>query len=768
MGLPDDPNYQPETYFCEQCRPEDHKPLLAAIARGERPWEEAARKREAVAEAEKTKKGKRGRKSGVSRGSHDIEEGTPTRGSQKRKMEDSPAAPDLKVRHDSPTDFSWLTRPQVSSKKARANDPPTTPRNGVRKPSADYGQGVVAASVTELNNGTRKTVANNLVKAFVEHTRNAVNQAVFSLPHDTNVEESGTQLALLIEHAMYAIHCKGSGEPNENYKAQMRTILYNVKKNPDLRDRVLTGEVSAHKLASMDAQEMASDEQQRKDAAMKKELEKQHTIVQQEGPRIRRTHKGEEYVDEAHQVAAESTTSNAPVRRPSILPQDGEATKSPDTMSPTEGVRPTRPPSQGKSRPSVDTKRKSSANFNIDNVWSTVQGSPEATQQRFPELPAQSPGLREPAGPGTRADADIDALLKEEEAESPPYSPKEFAESDGTIWRGTINGGSLGRFHCAAKYAAGCSVENLRMTYQDLIPAELGISGRIDPVKADDYLCGLQYSQSSDVIVVSIAEPQDSNDAAQFNKLFNYFKSRSRYGVGTQHQNPAIKDIYLIPLAVGDAQPGLLNLLENKFSNPVQERMFMLPFVIKNTELPHNRDAAGAATTTAGAPPAPIPQTPITPYEGGPPHDYPSHPASMPQHQSSNGTTGPQPMQYQYSHPSVPYAPHQPHGGSQSPSQPPPPPAAISAQTVLGPELARAPAVLQLIAQAPNAGIEEMNVVKECIQEDRRAAEDLSVLTGMLQKRYDGGGEGSNGASGAATSGQVLQQQHVDGNMAST
>ncbi len=67
MLLPYPPEEAPDKYFCEQCKPEDHKELLAAIARGEKPWEEVARRREA-AEAEKAAKkkkgGKRGRKSG--------------------------------------------------------------------------------------------------------------------------------------------------------------------------------------------------------------------------------------------------------------------------------------------------------------------------------------------------------------------------------------------------------------------------------------------------------------------------------------------------------------------------------------------------------------------------------------------------------------------------------------------------------------------------------------------------------------------------------
>ena len=100
MGLPDD--YAPDKYFCEQCKPENHKELLAAIERGERPWEEVAKKREAeAAEAEKASKkkgGKKGRKSGartsdVHRDSQEAEAAhTPgtSKGAngQKRKLEE--------------------------------------------------------------------------------------------------------------------------------------------------------------------------------------------------------------------------------------------------------------------------------------------------------------------------------------------------------------------------------------------------------------------------------------------------------------------------------------------------------------------------------------------------------------------------------------------------------------------------------------------------------------------------------------------------------
>lgn len=70
MEISEDSDELPDQYFCEQCKPEDHKELLAKVARGEKPWEERAEQRERE-EAEKKgrkrkgKKGKKGRASEI-------------------------------------------------------------------------------------------------------------------------------------------------------------------------------------------------------------------------------------------------------------------------------------------------------------------------------------------------------------------------------------------------------------------------------------------------------------------------------------------------------------------------------------------------------------------------------------------------------------------------------------------------------------------------------------------------------------------------------
>lgn len=45
IGVTEDPDKQPESYYCEQCRPVNHSKLLKAMGKGEKPWEDAAGKK---------------------------------------------------------------------------------------------------------------------------------------------------------------------------------------------------------------------------------------------------------------------------------------------------------------------------------------------------------------------------------------------------------------------------------------------------------------------------------------------------------------------------------------------------------------------------------------------------------------------------------------------------------------------------------------------------------------------------------------------------
>lgn len=84
------------TYYCEQCKPEDHKDLVEAIARGERPWEEKRRQYEEEKAAEEDeKKKKKGAKKGKKRQS-ELSQDDP-RSSQKSAMSSASPAPEKKA-----------------------------------------------------------------------------------------------------------------------------------------------------------------------------------------------------------------------------------------------------------------------------------------------------------------------------------------------------------------------------------------------------------------------------------------------------------------------------------------------------------------------------------------------------------------------------------------------------------------------------------------------------------------------------------------------
>lgn len=591
----------------------------------------------------------------------------------------------------------------------------------------------VAKNAKDISNPTRRTTATRIIKPFVEQTEALVKDGAVSLAKGDTAQTLGTRIALEVEHAVYFVRSGGSGEPSNAYKEHIRTILNNMKTNTNLAVRLMNKTLPADKLAEMEAQDMATDEQKQQDADDKMNMEKQHVLTdeQERGPRIRRTHKGEEYVDENVQVPESAST--APVRKQAVA-ADGSDIKSPTQTSVPAKPQPLRKPSAtGKGQPFRDPRRKSSSNFDLEKVWSGVQGSP--TEAEAPRLPDGQQSPSAPVQPSATTDPEIDNLLKDEENESEPYSPKDF-EEEGVVWRGRVNGGNLGAFAATAKFAAGCQpdVDNLRMTWNEVLPAEIKLHGRIQPSKADEYLCGLEYSSTTELIIVSIGEPKDPEEKIQFEKFFNYLKQKERYGVGMQHQVPAIKDIYLLPMDVGQPLPMVMRKLEHQFADPIQERSFIVPIVIKWTDLPHNAERVQLQQEAIAMSPSvgpPVAQTPITPHESQ--MQFQQFPQPTPQGaQPMNGGVPPAQMQYTTPPPQGPAA----HAPVHAPIQQQQPAAAVNAMRVLGAEMAALPAVVNLIAQAPDAGEKEFTVIKECIEENAEAGRSLPVLTQMLTAKY--------------------------------
>ena len=607
-----------------------------------------------------------------------------------------------------------------------------------RSSKSEMSPAKVVEGVADIENAARRNVANALIKLFVEQAAEAQKKGTFKLPDGETREGIGQRLGLGVEYAMYQNLSGGRGEPSEAYKVQTRTILFNVKKNPSLRDQLLVGSLSPGVLSMMSTEDMASKELRQKDAEIKREAEKQHIIVQDQGPRIRRTHKGEEFVeDESHHISSEPVFSTAPARRDTGPDLEGRrrSTASPGmgrSMSPKTAQESNEASGPQENREG-DRRQSSSSNFNINKVWSNVHSPGSAPAQDKPAFHAPSPYHEPPSANKVQADAEIDQLLKDEDIESPPYSPRDVHD-DGVVWRGKMAMHPVAEFTAAARHVGGAELSG-RIPWNQLIPPMLLIDGRIDIQLATNYLCGLRFSHSTDVSVVSITAPDAPADNAEFEKLFKYFSDRKRYGVIGKHPLPSVKDTYIVPVEAGSGKkPEFIELLENNtVPEPTPERTLLVVFVVKTNN--NSTPSSQPTPQHPNADPNSVMASPLT-TASATQQQQPQFP-----NQIAGVSTTPQTAS-QSTHTSPPA--QQPQSYSPAPPQPPQPPqqqqnltGAAAAQQVLGP-LAKSPAVEQLLQQAPNAEIAQLEVIAGILSKTPAAANDYDLLMNALLQTTNG------------------------------
>lgn len=134
---------------------------------------------------------------------------------------------------------------------------------------------------------------------------------------------SPEDLALQIEAELFKLF----GGVNKKYKERGRSLLFNLKdrSNPELRERVMSGEIPPDKLCSMTAEELASKELSEWRVAKAEELAQMVVLPDNEIDMrrlVKKTHKGEYQVDferDDNNIAAEiSAGSNVSQFMPKI------------------------------------------------------------------------------------------------------------------------------------------------------------------------------------------------------------------------------------------------------------------------------------------------------------------------------------------------------------------------------------------------------------------------------------------------------------------
>ena len=579
----------------------------------------------------------------------------------------------------------------------------------------------LAASVAEIpdhRQGPVKILAKSLTTAL----NLALKKGNYTLAEDETVEAKAEQHAIQIERAVFDTHATG-----KEYANQCRTLAFNLKNNEDLSSNLFNRKMSPTVLATMTSGDLASKELQREMAEMKARSDKQSILIADEGPRMRRTHKGEEMVENDYDLPPEEETRFAPIpRAPSA--QSGKKSE--------EGEAGGRPPL------TVDTQQSPrQSDFDIGKVFSSVK-SPDQQIRR------PSGGTFGPAsGPGV--DADVDRLLQDDN-ESEPYSPTEDNDPD-IVWRGHVVMNSLADIPATIKYVGGANLPAERVvSWSSLVPRRLSVAGRIDQQKAIEYLCSLRYNQFTDVVVTSVA-PASEAHRAEFESIYRYFVSKQRYGVVGDKGVANVRDTYLVPVVPGDGNHPefMLNLATNLIPQKREEPMLLAVFVYRDeARLQRARGSVGSVGTPGSA----MSMSPVV-QQGG-------FQSTVP------GLARP---------PSTPSTPAPPHAQlpAQTPAQPQAqPPSRVPmddksraqaqergqklAEEILGP-LGRCPTVQFLLPMAYQMTRSEWEIIGELLGKDERAREDLQHLSvlldrhgGMQGQGQKGGAPGAAGANGQA------------------
>ncbi|KAJ0348048.1 hypothetical protein KNSL1_005930 [Colletotrichum chrysophilum] len=719
----------PKNYYCEQCAPQDHKELLAAMSKGERPWEARRRAYEDEQNEKKKKKKKGGR--GGKRASDPKED--LSQDARSNKAEDSPAPSETKEKKEKK---DGAAKPSTGKRKVRDEEKDTkvgynssrsqgqcadlvlsqASNQKMRKlsepeaaivnytPPAD-----LTAKITDLPDD-RKGSAQLLQKALVGVLTAAVKDKSVTLPKDVTVAAKAERLALEIERAVHDTHADRS-----HYAQQARALYANIKINADLTKRLLKRTLSPPMLATMSADELATKERQDANAQLKAISEKQSILITEEGPRVRRTHKGEEVVE--NESFQQSDDARSFIRRPSA--RDGEA-KTDGEADPHSGLQ-------------IDTHGARHSpkhpDFDINKVFSSVK-SPTGGHIRRPSAPLHGPGV----------DPDVDRLLQEE-TDSPPYSPTDETDPD-VVWRGHVVMSSITDFPAAANFVAGANLANtIGLPWTSLIPRRLTVAGRIDEQKAIEYLCGLRYADQTDIVVVALS-PASEASRGDFQQLFNYFVGKKRYAVIGDKGLANVRDTYLIPVPPGEGNlpEFMLNFSDNVLPPKRTEPMLLGVFVYRNN--PRQPQPVSATRS-------PVANSP-TPTQAGFQARHPS---------ISGPAFSPTVPQGPFAQPGLPaaghdgHAPQHPTQGAHQAVPPNQAPAGYTAargpeaeqdrrqregqalaHEVLGP-LVNSRTVPFLMPHAHAMTRTEWEVIKGIYDRDPKAREDLQYLSQLLEKQ---------------------------------
>ncbi|KAK9238404.1 transcription factor S-II, central domain-containing protein [Lipomyces kononenkoae] len=646
MGITDEAEV-PDQYFCERCRPDLHETYAKTI--------ESQKLATTASEKEQDYKSDTGA-DGESRTPRNLK-------TTKHKLERSPSieVPEepIKVqkreRQDSVSDRADGSVSHTSVQQAERQQPQRSLSGASHAPlprrkssAATVPKAVPLPAkvdhVDDLADKVRKSVAKGILNLLEKAADTAITNDAFKLAEGTSVQEFAEKLSLEIEYSMYEqLAVKTDKDVGHKYRDKFRTILFNLKdtKNSVLRQRVLSGEITPDHLVRMAPEEMMNPELQKLAEAVRAESISQSILKKVEAPRIRRTHKGEEFVGdvdpmvtlpenapEADEGASSRDKPNAEMRSPHIANDNVYSRRSVSPFTAPEQSLPAviadndsrdrsqslQPPDIGETysedrrsaTPSATSAAADRTDFDIDRVWKSVDSPPPS--ERRSSFSASH--LDEPVSPqpqvqnhGQVIDEDIDRLINDDDLSHNRASDDDYDHSyspmlepqESVIWEGLISMAGVSEFMGTAVQVGGPLFDDEVRRWQDVIAQSIDVDGRLSKDTAANYLS--EVSSTKDLVAVSftVKNPELKEQERAFTRLFDYFRGRDRYGV-IRNKFANVKDAYLVPLLPADPRPDYMHMISSINIPRIVTRPLLLGIFVINKVNSATRTAFSGTT----------------------------------------------------------------------------------------------------------------------------------------------------------------------------
>lgn len=592
-----------QDYFCEQCRPDLHQKLLQDKASGK-----FAKKSKTIKKVDRKRKRITGRTNDndpdhvlSDADLNDVDEDELTATTQKKQRSVSPSTKsESSVASDTIPARSRKTIAKTAHNSGKTTS--TKTNTGAKKGSSVESK---AQTVEDIKDIERRKIAMALVKLVGDALNIAKEKEGFVPSGSSKPDALAQRLGLQIELALFDAHLDA--------KSKFRQLSFNLKdpKNPSLRKRVLDGSLLPADLVQMSSEDMANPELKAKTEALREESLKQSVLVQETGPRIRRTHKGEEYVEgpeSTPQIAIENSSSFS---KPRVREDESESPLSIRSPSASHS-----PVSERSGSPVSVRRERSWSNFDIKDVWSHIETPLQS------DSPIKRNRQTNQASTVQADDNDEDLLgILDGDLKVDPNRHDYGLRAD--VWHGQVLMPGICNFNAKAILVAG--PKSFQMDWTEVFTDCIQIDGRIAKPDATKYLCHQKFSQSKSVFALDLEEAAGSE--ASFKALYDYFTTKDRFGV-IKSGKTRLRDGYIVPLPQNATLPDFITMLPG-YKVPTEKPYTLLALLVvekmaakseppikstKVTSLPTNQEARKSPTRpleTAALPqlqPASIPQ----------------------------------------------------------------------------------------------------------------------------------------------------------------